>query len=35
VFTDTIFIVSEEDMMQAYAILSKCIESAEKMEAED
>lgn len=35
VFTDTIFIVSEDDMMQAYAILSKCIESAERMEAED
>lgn len=35
VFTDTIFIVNEEDMMQAYSVLSKCIESAEKMDAVD
>jgi hypothetical protein len=35
VFTDTIFIVSEEDMMQAYAILARCIESAEKMQIEE
>jgi len=35
VFTDTIFIVDADDMMQAYSILSKCIESAEKMNPED
>lgn len=29
--TDTIFIVSEEDMIEAYSILSDCIESAEEM----
>ncbi|MFP4170056.1 MAG: ACT domain-containing protein [Methanomassiliicoccales archaeon] len=28
-FTDTIFIVDEEDMIQAYSVLSRCIESAE------
>ncbi len=32
VFTDTIFIVNETDMMQAYSILNKCIESAEEMD---
>jgi hypothetical protein len=31
-FTDTTFIVQEEDMMQAYSILAKCIESAENIE---
>ncbi|NLI73849.1 MAG: ACT domain-containing protein [Euryarchaeota archaeon] len=31
VFTDTIFIVREEDMMQAYSILNRIIDSAEKM----
>ncbi|OPX65490.1 MAG: hypothetical protein A4E29_00047 [Methanomassiliicoccales archaeon PtaB.Bin134] len=35
VFTDTIFIVNEDDMMQAYSILSKCIESAERLNPED
>ncbi|HUV24493.1 MAG TPA: ACT domain-containing protein [Methanomassiliicoccales archaeon] len=30
-FTDTIFIVDEEDMIQAYSVLSKLIESAEKI----
>ncbi|NLK26066.1 MAG: ACT domain-containing protein [Euryarchaeota archaeon] len=34
VFTDTIFIVNEEDMMRAYSILSKCIESAEGLAGE-
>ena len=34
VFTDTIFIVNETDMMQAYSILNKCIESAEEMDEE-
>ena len=29
-YTDTIFIVDEEDMIEAYSVLSKCIESAEK-----
>jgi len=29
-FTDTIFIVDEEDMIQAYSVLSKLIESAEE-----
>jgi hypothetical protein len=31
-FTDTIFIVDEEDMIQAYSVLSKVIESAEDMQ---
>ncbi len=35
VFTDTIFIVNEDDMMQAYSILSRCIESAEKLNPDD
>lgn len=35
VFTDTIFIVDADDMMQAYSILSKTIESAEKMNVDD
>jgi hypothetical protein len=30
-FTDTIFIVDEDDMIQAYSVLSKLIESAEEM----
>jgi len=34
VFTDTIFIVSEDDMMQAYSALSRCIESAERMQSD-
>jgi hypothetical protein len=29
-YTDTIFIVDEEDMIEAYSVLSKCIEGAEK-----
>ena len=33
VFTDTIFIIDEADMINAYSILSKCIESAEKISA--
>ena len=33
-YTDTIFIVNEADMMKAYSILSKCIESAEEVEDE-
>nr|HQA22026.1 ACT domain-containing protein [Methanomassiliicoccaceae archaeon] len=35
VFTDTIFIVKEDDMMRAYTILSRCIESAERMTVGD
>ncbi len=35
VFTDTIFIVREEDMMKAYSILSRCIESAGRMTVGD
>lgn len=35
VFTDTIFIVNEGDMMEAYTILSRCIESAEKLQTEE
>ena len=31
-YTDTIFIVNEEDMIEAYSILSKCIESAEEVQ---
>jgi hypothetical protein len=31
VFTDTTFIVHEGDMMPAYSILARCIESAEQM----
>lgn len=31
VFTDTIFIIDESDMIDAYSILSKCIESAERI----
>jgi len=31
-YTDTIFIVNEADMIKAYSILSKCIESAEEVE---
>lgn len=31
-YTDTIFIVNEEDMIEAYSILSKCIESAEDVQ---
>jgi hypothetical protein len=34
-YTDTIFIVNEADMMVAYSILSKCIESAEEIEGEE
>jgi len=30
-FTDTIFIVDEDDMIEAYSALSKCIENAEKV----
>lgn len=29
-YTDTIFIVDEEDMINAYSVLSKCIKSAEE-----
>jgi hypothetical protein len=32
-YTDTIFIVAEEDMIRAYSILSKCIERAEAIES--
>lgn len=35
VFTDTVFIINEDDMMHAYSLLSKCIESAEKIHSED
>ena len=31
VFTDTIFIIDETDMINAYSILSRCIESAERI----
>jgi hypothetical protein len=34
-YTDTIFIVNEADMIVAYSILSKCIESAEEIEGEE
>jgi hypothetical protein len=34
-YTDTIFIVNEADMMVAYSILSKCIDSAEEIEGEE
>jgi len=34
-YTDTIFIVNEADMIKAYSILSKCIESAEEVEDEE
>ncbi len=34
-YTDTIFIMSEKDMIPAYSILSKCIESAEEKESSD
>jgi len=30
VYTDTVFIVDDADMMKAYSVLSKCIESAER-----
>ena len=29
--TDTIFIVSESDMINAYSVLNKCIQSAEQI----
>lgn len=34
-YTDTIFILNEADMIQAYSILSKCIESAEEIEGRE
>ncbi|MDD1768294.1 MAG: ACT domain-containing protein [Methanomassiliicoccales archaeon] len=34
-YTDTIFIVNEEDMIEAYSILSKCIESAEDVQEKE
>jgi hypothetical protein len=34
-YTDTIFILNEADMIEAYSILSKCIESAEETEGEE
>ncbi|MGD0057214.1 MAG: ACT domain-containing protein [Methanomassiliicoccales archaeon] len=34
-YTDTIFIVNEADMIGAYSVLSKCIESAEEIQDQE